>query len=102
MTKMMLEVDRALIEYPEMRQYVGGGKAASKDAGTERERALALLTTLANVLDHVVFHLQYMNEKSQTAWSTYIIETHTNSPVLQDLLEEHPDWWPGLQAHIQA
>ncbi|HEU5104473.1 MAG TPA: hypothetical protein VFU11_01400 [Solirubrobacterales bacterium] len=104
MTTMMLEIDRALIEYPEMRQYIGGGKALPKSDETEqeRERALAVLTTLANVLDHVVFHLGYMNEKSQRAWSAYIIETHTKSPVLRDLLKEHPEWWPGLQGHISA
>jgi hypothetical protein len=102
MTTMMLEIDRALVEYPKMRQYVGGGKTLPTGDMTERERALAVLTTLANVLDHVVFHLGYMNEKSQRAWSAYITQTHTNSPVLRDLLEEHPEWWPGLQGHISA
>jgi len=101
MTRMMLEIDRALIEYPEMRQYVGGDKTLTTEE-PERGRALALLTTLANVLDHVVFHLQYMNEKSQTAWSAYITETHGKSPVLRTLLEEHPAWWPGLRSHVDT
>ncbi|HVD40537.1 MAG TPA: hypothetical protein VNC16_05985 [Solirubrobacterales bacterium] len=100
MTTMMLEVDRALIEYPEMRQYIGGGKRAPRKDQVERERALAVCTALANALDHVVFHLGYMNDDSQRAWRIYIAETYARSPVLRDLLAAHPDWWPGLQGQV--
>lgn len=102
MTTMMLEVDRALIEYPEMRRYIGGGKAPPKKDKEERWRALAVATALANALDHVVFHLRFMNEESQRAWRIYIAETYATSPVLRDLLEEHIDWWPGLQRQVRG
>jgi hypothetical protein len=101
MTTMMLEVDRALIEYPEMRPYIGGGREVPDD-GAERERAFAICTALANALDHVVFHLDYMNEDSQTAWRIYIAETYLGSPVLRKLMLDHPYWWPGLQGQISG
>lgn len=102
MTTMMLEVDRALIEYPEMRRYIGGGEAPPKWRKKERERALAVATALANALDHVVSHLRYMNAEGQRAWRTYITETYAKSPVLRDLLAEHPNWWPGLQRQVRG
>jgi hypothetical protein len=101
MTTMMLEVDRALIRYPELRRYIGGGKPAPKDR-ERRERVMAVSTALANALDHVVFHLNYMNDESQRAWRIYIAETYANSPALRGLLEEHPDWWPGLQRQARG
>ncbi len=102
MTSMMLEVDRALIDYPEMRRYIGGGKKAPKKNKEERERAAAVCTALANALDHVVFHLSYMNDESQEAWRIYIGETYAKSPVLRELLEAHPCWWPGLQRLVHG
>lgn len=102
MTAMMLEVDRALIEYPEMRRYIGGDKKPPKKRKEERERARAVCTALANALDHVVFHLGYMNAETERAWRIYIAETYAKSPVLRDLLEEHPDWWPGLQRQVRG
>jgi hypothetical protein len=102
MTAMMLEVDRALIAHPEMRRYIGGGKKAPKKNEEERERAMAVCTALANALDHVVFHLGYMNDESQRAWRVYIAETYAKSPVFRDLLEEHPGWWPGLQRQVRG
>ena len=101
MTTMMLEVDRALIEYPEMRQYIGGGQKVPKDK-EERERAIAVCTALANALDHVVFHMRFMNEESQRAWRIYIAETYATSPILRGLLEEHVEWWPGLQRQVRG
>jgi hypothetical protein len=102
LTTMMLEVDRALIEHPEMRRYIGGGKATPKRPKEERERALAICMALANALDHVVVHLRYMNEESQRSWRLAIAETYAKSPVFQELLEEHADWWPGLQRQVRG
>jgi hypothetical protein len=97
MTEQMLEIDRALIEYPEMRQYFGG-KTAPAPCDTERARAIAF--ALANSLDHVVNHLGLMDCKAKRAWTAYINELHQNSPVLAETLKAHPDWWPYLQSKI--
>jgi hypothetical protein len=97
MTEQMLEIDRSLIEYPEMRQYFGGGEEPAP-ADTERARAIAY--ALANSLDHVVNHFGLMDRKARTAWDAYIKEVYEKSPVLEATLDEHPAWWPYLQDKI--
>jgi hypothetical protein len=102
MTTMMLEVDRALIDYPEMRRYIGGGKRAPRKNKEKRERAMALSMALANALDHVVLHLRFMDDEGQRAWRAYIAETYATSPVLRELLEDNPSWWPSLQKQVRG
>ncbi len=99
MTTMMLEVDKAFIDYPEMRQYFSGGKQLPADE-TEAERARAIAMAMANSLDHVVEHLRFMKNGAQEAWGSYIHNLHKTSPVFKQLLADHGDWWPGLQKQI--
>lgn len=97
MTTLILDVDRVLIEYPEMRKYFGGG-ATPSDEDLERARAIGM--TMANTLDHVVEHLDLMEDETQIAWRKYISDVYKSSPVLKDLLGEHGKWWPGLQRQV--
>jgi hypothetical protein len=97
MTEQMLEVDRSLIEYPEMRRFFSNGDIPGPD---EKERARAIAFSLANSLDHVVAHSALMDVISVNAWNAYIKELHEKSPVLADTLAAHPAWWPYLQTKI--
>jgi hypothetical protein len=97
MTTLILDVDRVLIEYPEMRKYFGGGDTPT-DEHLERARAIGMM--MANTLDHVVEHLDLMEDVTQIAWRKYIADVYKNSPILKALLNEHGEWWPGLQKQV--
>lgn len=100
MTTMMLEIDKAFIEHPEMRQYFKNGVRPPQGSGA-REEAQAFAMAMANALDHVVEHMRFMKCDTRYAWRTYIAELYEQSPVFADLLEEHGDWWPGLHREIR-
>jgi hypothetical protein len=100
MTEQMLEIDRALIEYPTMRKYFGGGQAPADDGTEESERANAIAFALANALDHVVNHLHLMEKRAIDSWDDYIWNLHDTSPVFTRTLATHKTWWPYLQGKI--
>jgi hypothetical protein len=101
MTTLLVEVDRLFVEYPEMRKYFEDGTNQPEQSTEEWERARGIAMTMANTLDHVVEHLSFMKRGTQRAWRTYIAEVHAKSPVLQELLENHREWWPGLQRQVR-
>jgi hypothetical protein len=100
MTEQMLEVDRALIEYPTMRKYFGGNADPGDDGTEESERANAIAFALANALDHVVNHLRLMDPVARDSWDDYIWNLHDTSPVFTRTLTTHKAWWPYLQAKV--
>jgi hypothetical protein len=100
MTEQMLEIDRALIEYPTMRKYFGGNADPGDDGTEESERANAIAFALANALDHVVNHLHLMEERAGDSWDDYIWNLHDTSPVFTRTLTTHKAWWPYLQAKV--
>ena len=100
MTTMMLEVDRALIEYPELRPYFKEG-TAPPESGTEHDQVQALATAMANALDHVVAHMDLMKRDARWSWECYIAHLYEQSPVFADLLEDHDNWWPYLSRLIR-
>jgi hypothetical protein len=100
MTRQMLEVDRALVEYPTMRKYFGGNADPEDDGTDESERAHAIGFSLANALDHVVSHLHLMEKRAGDSWDDYIWNLHDTSPVFTRTLTTHESWWPYLQAKV--
>jgi hypothetical protein len=97
MTTLITSVSRVFIEYPTMQKYFHEGAHPTAE---DSDRARAIAMTMANVLDHVVGHLHLMDHRTRVAWCTYIGETHLRSPVLQEMLRDHPGWWPGLQTQL--
>jgi hypothetical protein len=96
MTTMMLEVDKAFIEHPDMRPFFKDG-AQPPETGTTHEQAHAIATSMANALDHVVAHLGSMKHDARRSWEKYIADLYQQSPVFADLLERHGEaWWPYL------
>jgi len=100
MTEQMLEIDRALIEYPTQRKYFDRGIEPPDDGSEESERATTIAFALANALDHVVNHLFLMDEASERAWNDYIWNLHEVSPVFRRVLDTHRAWWPYLQKRV--
>lgn len=82
MTTLMITIDQTFIEYPHMQKYFHEGQEPPEADRLEYERAQAIAMAMANALD------------------LYIAELHTKSPALKKLLEDHKDWWPGLQKQV--
>lgn len=104
MTNLFAEIDRVLVENPDLQKYFGllGDSEAEPDRSSEEWcRAHAVALMMANTLDHVVEHLAFLAADTRHAWKQYITELYEKSPVFRSLLEEHPDWWPGLQAQLR-
>jgi hypothetical protein len=100
MTEQMLEIDRALIEFPTMRKYFGDSARVENDGSEESERARAIAFALANSLDHVVTHFPLMEQDAREAWEDYIQNLHRTSPVFAQTLTENEKWWPRLQRKV--
>jgi globin len=100
MTEQMLEIDRLLVEHPEMRKYFGHSAHPANDASEESERAHAIAFAFANALDHVVTHYPLMDDDARAAWDDYIENLHRTSPALAQTLASHRAWWPRLQRKI--
>jgi hypothetical protein len=100
MTTLIVEVDRVFIEFPETRQYFRNSTTPPPESQTLGKQVRAVGMTMANVLDHVVEHLDKMKPRTQDAWRYYVREVYLESPVLQELLSSNPRWWPGLQEQI--
>jgi len=98
LTTLITQVDRVFIDYPQMRKYFEDGKAP---VGADADQARAVALTMANTLDHVVEHLHLLGERTERAWKIYIGDVHDLSPIFEQVLRDHPRWWPGLQAHLR-
>lgn len=100
MTTLITEVDRVFIEFPETRQFFRDCISPPPESDTLGKRVRAVGMTMANVLDHVVEHMDKMKPRTQEAWHYYVREVYLESPLLQELLSSNPRWWPGLQEQI--
>jgi hypothetical protein len=101
MTVLITQVDQAFIEHPQMWKYFNAGVLPPARTETEGEKARVIAITMANVLDHVVEHQRKMKRRTRKAWQRYIADLYAMSPVLQEVLGQHIDWWPGLQKQIR-
>jgi len=101
LTTLITEVDRVFIEHPETWKYFNNGAQPPPKSETEGERVRAIAMTMANVLDHIVEHVERLKSETQESWQRYIAEAYETSPVFQEVLTEHDSWWPGLQRQVR-
>lgn len=101
MTTLLAEIDRAFLEYPHLWKYFRRSTPPPAKDTTDGDRVRVIAVTMGNILDHVVDHLRKMDWRSRHAWRLYIYEVHNGSPVLKELLEENPDWWPFLHRQLE-
>ncbi|GAB7104475.1 hypothetical protein JCM4814A_27890 [Streptomyces phaeofaciens JCM 4814] len=92
------EIYFKMMEHPGARAYFYDNKPCP-EAGEERERVLLLAELFADMLtDGLNVTSRIPGTVSHEGWSDYCKFIRDNSPVMQSLINEHPNWWPGLAA----
>lgn len=85
-----------LVERPELRPYFFDN-VATADEAERRARVLTLGIWMLDALAGGVHAEEFDNENSSHPMKTYAEEMLKASPVMRDLLDEHPHWWGRLQ-----
>jgi hypothetical protein len=70
----------------------GRGKALEDDA-PERIFILYAAEAIANFMEHLALQQRSMSRQQWTVWDRFIRSSYENSRVLQDILDEHRDWY---------
>jgi hypothetical protein len=102
MTTLITQVDQVFVEHPQLWKYFNDRESPPSKGTTEGDKVRAIAMTMANVLDHVVEHLEKMKDETQDSWCRYIAEVWEKSPAFKEVLNDHETWWPGLQRQVRA
>jgi hypothetical protein len=94
-TGLLLNVNRALVDYPDTWPYFSRTVACPGDHEHDRVRALALL--FLNVLEAIQAEKPSLSRDDRAAWSKYLSDVFAMSPVMLHSYVTHPYWYPNLQ-----
>jgi hypothetical protein len=85
------------IEDPELRPYFYESKNPPS-RGDKRTRLIVVSEMLGDMFeDGLVAHHLVPTMRSSDAWVKYCSTVLAASPILKEIMELHPDWWPGLR-----
>ena len=85
-------VQRYFIENPEYRPYFYDGK--SLDAlDPEYVRVSAIAEFFLHAVHNLTIHRRYMQEYPWHVWERSLRDIYNKSPILQQFLHDHPDWY---------
>lgn len=92
-TALFLEVDRALLAYPEVRCFFYEG--ATIPAGDDREdRAAVVAETILDVFEWIWHRRSRLSKEDRAGWEAYMRDMFQNSAVLRAFHYRHRDWHP--------
>jgi hypothetical protein len=85
-----------LFDHPELRPYFYGGRPFPTNAD-DAPRLIAAADMLADCLEVALHATRYIPAtESYEDWIDYSRYLLEHSPVLADLVHQHPVWWPHL------
>ncbi|WP_149552993.1 hypothetical protein [Streptomyces marokkonensis] len=93
------EVHLLMLERPGSRAYFYAGKPLPERPGErdERDEITTIAELLADVLSSgLVVHEKVPDSTSAEPWTEYSRHILAQSPVVRDLVRDHPGWWPPL------
>ncbi|MEV8313884.1 hypothetical protein AB0Q95_06895 [Streptomyces sp. NPDC059900] len=91
------EIYFKMLDYPGMRKHFYEGVPCPTDE-VERERVQLLAEALADVLETGLMATRRIPEtESFEDWREYSRFIRDHSPVIRDMMAEHPQWWPELR-----
>ncbi|MGN9812783.1 hypothetical protein ACTMSW_25945 [Micromonospora sp. BQ11] len=91
-----------LIERPEIHPYFYSDKAPPDPDSAEGIRVRQLAPLLCDVLEYGLMTVELMpTVREHEGWHDFAIFLHGHSPVLRQVVYEHPEWWRRLSRHWQ-
>jgi hypothetical protein len=91
-TEAMLDIDRLFFDHPEFRKYIYDG-VEPPAGGLEREKVEALGEMMLDFVDNCIAQLDRLDSDQAADWREYVREIVGTSPVMQEFLAKHEDWY---------
>lgn len=85
-------VQRYFVENPEYRPYFYDGKSLDM-SDPEYVRVSAIAEFFLHAAHNLTIHRRYMQEYPWHVWERSLRDIYNKSPILQQFLHEHPDWY---------
>jgi hypothetical protein len=85
-------IQRYFIDNPEYRPYFYDGKNIDA-VDAEYARVSAMAEFFLHAVHNLTIHRQYMQEYPWHIWERSLRDVYNKSPILQQFLLEHPDWY---------
>jgi hypothetical protein len=85
-------VQRYFMDHPEYRAYFYDGRSIDA-ADPEYERVSGIAEFFLHAVHNLTIHRRYMKEYPWEVWERSLRDIYSNSPILQQFLREHPDWY---------
>src|ERR1700752_2309139 len=84
-------VQRYFMDNPEYRPYFYDGKSIDA-VDPEYVRVSAIAEFFLHAVHNLTIHRRYMQEYPWYVWERSLRDIYNKSPILQQFLQEHPDW----------
>lgn len=85
-------VQRYFMENPEYRPYFYDGKSLDT-FDPEHVRVSAIAEFFLDAVHNLTIHRRYMQEYPWHVWERSLRDIYSKSPILQQFLHDHPDWY---------
>ena len=85
-------VQKYFMENPEYRLYFYEGKGLDV-SDPEYLRVSAIAEFFLHAVHNLTIHRRYMQEYPWHVWERSLRDIYNKSPILQQFLHEHPDWY---------
>jgi hypothetical protein len=85
-------VQRYFMDHPEYRPYFYDGKSIDA-VDPEYARISAIAEFFLHAVHNLTIHRRYMREYPWYVWEISLRDIYNKSPILQQFLQEHPDWY---------
>jgi hypothetical protein len=89
------------MDNPQYRPYFYEGKSIDA-VDPEYVRVSAIAEFFLHAVHNLTIHRRYMREYPWYVWERSLRDIYNKSPILQQFLNEHPDWYTGEVHRILA
>jgi hypothetical protein len=97
-TSSLRQVFSLFVEYPELRPYFYESKRPPL-RGHKRTRIFAVAEIFADILEEGLSANRLVRTvRLYEEWPLYCAHMLTTSPALNEIMQQHPDWWQLLRA----
>lgn len=86
-----LEIDRLLIEYPEMRKYVYYGEEVNEST-PDLDRIMSIVEFVVDAVENIQVYERYIPKERKDGWLKFA-EDVTKTPAYKYYIKQHGSWF---------